>query len=66
MALISFSVSAMMTWIVQPQLARLLEGWLYAPAVQVRSIGHAEQLAESVGSSATDQGLMGIWLFGRR
>jgi antibiotic biosynthesis monooxygenase (ABM) superfamily enzyme len=30
-ALISFSVSAMMTWIVQPQLARLLEGWLYAP-----------------------------------
>jgi len=21
----------MMTWIVQPQLARLLEGWLYAP-----------------------------------
>ncbi len=30
-ALISFSVSAMMTWIVQPQLARLLESWLYAP-----------------------------------
>jgi antibiotic biosynthesis monooxygenase (ABM) superfamily enzyme len=30
-ALISFSVSAMMTWIVQPQLARLLENWLYAP-----------------------------------
>ncbi len=30
-ALISFSVSAMMTWVVQPQLARLLEGWLYAP-----------------------------------
>ena len=29
--LISFSVSAMMTWIVQPQLARLLESWLYAP-----------------------------------
>ena len=30
-ALISFSVSALMTWVVQPQLARLLEGWLYAP-----------------------------------
>jgi antibiotic biosynthesis monooxygenase (ABM) superfamily enzyme len=30
-ALISFSVSALMTWIVQPQLARLLQGWLYAP-----------------------------------
>jgi antibiotic biosynthesis monooxygenase (ABM) superfamily enzyme len=30
-ALISFSVSAMITWIVQPQLARLLENWLYAP-----------------------------------
>ena len=30
-ALISFSVSAMMTWIVQPRLARLLESWLYAP-----------------------------------
>jgi len=30
-ALISFSVSAMMTWLVQPQLARLLESWLYAP-----------------------------------
>ena len=23
--------AAMMTWLVQPQLARLLEGWLYAP-----------------------------------
>ena len=30
-ALISFSVSALMTWVVQPQLARLLEAWLYAP-----------------------------------
>ena len=30
-ALISFLVSAMMTWIVEPQLARLLESWLYAP-----------------------------------
>ena len=30
-ALISFPVSAMMTWIVEPQLARLLESWLYAP-----------------------------------
>jgi antibiotic biosynthesis monooxygenase (ABM) superfamily enzyme len=30
-AFISFSVSALMTWVVQPQLARLLEGWLYAP-----------------------------------
>ncbi|WP_457147424.1 hypothetical protein [Mycobacterium sp. URHB0021] len=30
-ALITFSVSALMTWVVQPQLARLLEGWLYAP-----------------------------------
>ena len=30
-ALISFSVSALMTWVVQPRLARLLEGWLYAP-----------------------------------
>ncbi|HEX7426843.1 MAG TPA: hypothetical protein VF328_07725 [Mycobacterium sp.] len=30
-ALISFSVSALMTWVVQPQLARLLEDWLYAP-----------------------------------
>jgi antibiotic biosynthesis monooxygenase (ABM) superfamily enzyme len=30
-ALISFSVSAMMTSIVQPQLARLLASWLYAP-----------------------------------
>jgi antibiotic biosynthesis monooxygenase (ABM) superfamily enzyme len=30
-ALISFSVSALMTWIVQPRLARLLERWLYAP-----------------------------------
>ena len=30
-ALISFSVSALMTWVVKPQLARLLEGWLYAP-----------------------------------
>ena len=30
-ALISFPVSAMMTWIVEPQLARLPESWLYAP-----------------------------------
>jgi antibiotic biosynthesis monooxygenase (ABM) superfamily enzyme len=30
-ALISFSVSALMTWVVQPRLARLLERWLYAP-----------------------------------
>ena len=30
-ALISFPVSAMMTWIVEPQLARMLESWLYAP-----------------------------------
>ena len=30
-ALVSFSVSAMMTWIVQPRLAVLLERWLYAP-----------------------------------
>ena len=30
-ALISFSVSALMTWIVQPRLALLLERWLYAP-----------------------------------
>jgi len=30
-ALISFPVSAMMTWIVEPQPARLLESWLYAP-----------------------------------
>ena len=30
-ALISFCVTALMTWVVQPRLARLLEGWLYAP-----------------------------------
>ena len=30
-ALISFTVSALMTWIVQPRLALLLERWLYAP-----------------------------------
>ena len=30
-ALISFSVSALMTWVVQPRLALLLERWLYAP-----------------------------------
>lgn len=30
-ALVSFSVSALMTWIVQPRLAVLLERWLYAP-----------------------------------
>ena len=30
-ALVSFSVSAAMTWIVQPRLAVLLERWLYAP-----------------------------------
>jgi uncharacterized protein len=30
-ALISFSVSALMTRVVEPRLARLLEGWLYAP-----------------------------------
>jgi antibiotic biosynthesis monooxygenase (ABM) superfamily enzyme len=30
-ALTSFCMTALMTWIVQPQLARLLEGWLYAP-----------------------------------
>ena len=30
-ALIRFSVSALMTWVVQPRLARLLQGWLYAP-----------------------------------
>jgi uncharacterized protein len=30
-ALIPFSVSALMTWVVQPRLARLLQGWLYAP-----------------------------------
>jgi antibiotic biosynthesis monooxygenase (ABM) superfamily enzyme len=30
-ALISFSVSALMTWLVQPRLAVLLERWLYAP-----------------------------------
>jgi hypothetical protein len=29
--LISFWVSALMTWIVQPRLALLLERWLYAP-----------------------------------
>ena len=30
-ALVSFTVSAAMTWIVQPRLAVLLERWLYAP-----------------------------------
>jgi uncharacterized protein len=30
-ALISFCVTALMTWVVQPRMARLLEGWLYAP-----------------------------------
>jgi uncharacterized protein len=30
-ALISFSVSGLMTWVVQPRLALLLERWLYAP-----------------------------------
>jgi antibiotic biosynthesis monooxygenase (ABM) superfamily enzyme len=30
-ALTSFCMTALMTWIVQPQLARLLEAWLYAP-----------------------------------
>jgi uncharacterized protein len=30
-ALISFCVTALMTWVVQPRLARLLQGWLYAP-----------------------------------
>ena len=30
-AVVSFSVSAVMTWIVQPRLAVLLERWLYAP-----------------------------------
>jgi antibiotic biosynthesis monooxygenase (ABM) superfamily enzyme len=30
-AFISFSVSALMTWVVQPRLALLLERWLYAP-----------------------------------
>jgi antibiotic biosynthesis monooxygenase (ABM) superfamily enzyme len=30
-ALVSFTVSAAMTWLVQPRLAVLLERWLYAP-----------------------------------
>jgi len=30
-ALISFCVTGLMTWVVQPPLARALEGWLYAP-----------------------------------
>jgi hypothetical protein len=30
-ALIAFCVTALMTWVVQPRLARVLEGWLYAP-----------------------------------
>ena len=30
-AFFSIAVTALMTWLVQPRLARLLEGWLYAP-----------------------------------
>jgi uncharacterized protein len=30
-AVISFCVTGLMTWVVQPPLARALEGWLYAP-----------------------------------
>jgi antibiotic biosynthesis monooxygenase (ABM) superfamily enzyme len=30
-ALISFTVTALMTWLVQPRLARLLQNWLYGP-----------------------------------
>jgi antibiotic biosynthesis monooxygenase (ABM) superfamily enzyme len=30
-AVIAFAITALMTWFVQPQVARLLEGWLYAP-----------------------------------
>ena len=30
-ALIAFCVTGLMTWVVQPPLARALEGWLYAP-----------------------------------
>jgi uncharacterized protein len=30
-AVIAVAVTALMTWVVQPRLARLLEGWLYGP-----------------------------------
>ena len=30
-ALIVIATTALMTWLVQPHLVRLLEGWLYGP-----------------------------------
>ena len=30
-ALIVIATTALMTWLVQPRLVRLLEGWLYGP-----------------------------------
>jgi antibiotic biosynthesis monooxygenase (ABM) superfamily enzyme len=47
LAPLSAAVTALMTWVVMPRLARLLQGWLFAPRRPRRSFRRAESRAGS-------------------
>ena len=45
-AIISIAATMLMAWLVQPRVARLLEGWLYGPATK-RTAGPMEESRSS-------------------